>query len=365
MTEQEFEIFNNFINDLLYNKMSIEDYYFIMNRLGSYDKNKRFKTICHNENSIEANYNLAFIEESRTFYCFSYCNCSYSLLSLIKKVKGLKTYKALQWLCNELNIPFDFKEEIKNPQTDMYNWKRMLSKYSTKFKNETELTQYDKGILNYFDSLPHEDWINYGISKKTLDKYNIKWYERSNQIVIPVFDKNGELVGIRGRNMNPQYETKYIPLQMLDGTMYNFPTNKVMFGENYNSDNIRRRKKVALVESEKTVMKADEWFGEDNNICLGLFGSTLSKDNIKYLLDLQIETAYICLDSDFIDINSQEYENFENKVIKMYRELKPYISKIYVVYNNIGLENCYKFSITDYTKDEFDLIWNNKELIDL
>ena len=35
MTEQEFQALNNFINDLLYNVMTIDDYYYIMDKLGA------------------------------------------------------------------------------------------------------------------------------------------------------------------------------------------------------------------------------------------------------------------------------------------------------------------------------------------
>ena len=49
----------------------------------------------------------------------------------------------------------------------------------------------------------------------------------------------------------------------------------------------------------------------------------------------------------------------------MYKQLKPYFSNIYVFYNNLGFEDCYKFSPTDYTREQFDMLLESKERIDL
>lgn len=96
-----------------------------MDRLGAKRRGDRFTSICHNIDG--GGYNLAFIPSTRTFYCHSFCCSAYSLLSLIKKRRellGLKcnTYQSLKWLCNELGIDFNFKEEIKEIKNDIYKW---------------------------------------------------------------------------------------------------------------------------------------------------------------------------------------------------------------------------------------------------
>ena len=213
---------------------------------------------------------------------------------------------------------------------------------------------------------------DYGISEEVLDKYNIGWYNYKQQITIPCYRQNGDLIGIRVRNMNPEIDIKYIPLQLLDGTEFNFPTNEVFYGENFNWTNVQRTKSVILVESEKTVMKYESWYGAKNNICLGLYGSVLSNAKLRKLLSWNCETFYICLDSDFESIEysnndgkTTPYEKFEKKVMNIYNKLKPYAKSVYVIYNNLGFENCYKYSITDYTREQFEKIWNNKEKIEI
>ena len=372
-TEKDRQQFSKFINEVLYEKLTIQDYYNILRKLGADNRGDRFRTICHNVDG--GGFNLAFNEEDRYFTCFSECGCSYSLLSLVKKRRELlgepcTTYRSMKWICEQVGIDFNFKEEIKEVKNNIYNWQGIL-KYSTKNKTvENNKRIYDDSILNYLDNYYHISWLEYGITEKTLDKYEIKWYNNKNQIVIPCRDEYSNLVGIRIRNIDPLEEVKYKPLELLDGNIYKFPTNKFFYGENFNKQNIIRTKSVILVESEKTVMKFDDWYGENNNICLGLYGSNLSDEKIKKLLKWGCETYYIALDSDFYKKEYSKdkniltpYEVFEKKVMKIFQKLKPYAKNIYVVYNNLDFKNCYKFSITDYTKEQFEELWENKELI--
>ena len=374
MTEQEYEAFKEFINKVLYEQMTEDDYYIVMRRLGVNHRGNRFQSCCHHSNPNDGGYNLAFNPNSKSFMCFSQCSCSYSLLSLVKKHKELtdgkcSTWSAMKFICDQVNIPFNFKEEVKQVNTNIYKWQNSLLKYTKNYRQKIELKEIDQSILNYFDSYYHTEWIDYGISKQTLDKYQIKWYNYFNQIVIPCRQEDGKLIGIRVRNMNPNIDIKYKPLELLDGTEFNFPTNEVFYGENFNRANIERTRSVILVESEKTVMKFEDWYGEENNICLGLYGSVLSNSKLRKLLSWGCNTFYIALDSDFKEITYSndknkltEYEKFEKKVMKIYNKLKPY-GKVYVIYNNLGFKDCYKFSITDYEKEQFEQLWKKKEEI--
>ena len=61
MTEQEYEAFKNFIHELLYERMTLDDYEIIMRRLGANKRGDRYNTICHNINS--GGYNLVAEEK--------------------------------------------------------------------------------------------------------------------------------------------------------------------------------------------------------------------------------------------------------------------------------------------------------------
>ena len=100
-----------------------------------------------------------------------------------------------------------------------------------------------------------------------------------------------------------------------------------------------------------------------------MYGSNLGNEKLKKLVYWGIETYYISLDSDFETIYEDEengilsknYIKFEEKVMKIAKEIRPYAKKIYVIYNNVNLKNFYKCNMYDGTLEQFHLLWNNKE----
>lgn len=374
MTNEEFEQFSNFINTTLYETMTLDDYETVMESLDIPRKRNtnEYKSACHNDNLSQAKYNLMFYPNTRSYYCFSECRCSFNILTLVEKIfitRGVlnisdkqKRVKCMKYICEQCNIPFDFETTETKPKLE-YNWKKALLKYLPKDNTIEELTIYDKKVLELFPKLYHSSWIDYGISIETMEKYDIRFYHFRQQIIVPCFDKNNQLCGIRVRNTIDDIVPKYTVLQILNGNQYSFPTGQLFYGEYQNSDEIMRTKSAILVEAEKTVLKFDTWFGK-KNISLGLFGSSLTKAKLLRLLELEVTTVYIMIDSDFTTIDSDEFKKFEEKVYKMYDMMKPYIPNIYVVYNNQGWENCYKFSPTDYSREQFNILMKEKERIE-
>ena len=323
----------------------------------------RIKTACHNIDINTAKPNLRFNVESRVFTCFSECSCSYNIYTLLQKrfnlIGNSKTsLEVLKYVCEYKGIPFNFKAKEVAPNNKS-NWKKILTKYS-KNTNIIEKVTFDKSILNQFPKIYHTDWLDYGISEEVLEKYNIRYYPYRSQIVIPCNDVEGDLIGVRIRNMNTDNEIKYKPLKILDGTEYNFPTDNYFYGENFNIERIKKQKEVWLVEAEKSVLKAETWFG-DKNITLGLYGHNLSDVKLKKLINANVSRAVIMLDSDFTEIgDNKEYDAFEKQVIKMANKLKPYM-EVYICYNNLGYTG-YKFSPFDFTREQFDKLYESKEL---
>lgn len=342
MTEQEYEAFKNFIHELLYERMTLDDYEIIMRRLGANKHGDRYNTICHNING--GGYNLAFNKETRSFCCFSECSCSYSLLSLIKKRKELlgepcSTYQSLKWLCNELGIEFNFKEEVKQVNTNIYKWQNSLLKY-TKNKSTAVNQVYDKSILNYLDPCYYEPWLNEGMTEETLDKFNIRWYNYHQQVVIPIFDDNGDFVGTHCRNTNPELVEsgfKYDHLRLLDGTEYKFQMGLVLFGLNMNKADIERTGTAILFESPKSVMIMDGFY--DYNISVGMFGMNLQRAKLKLLLKYGVSKFVIALDRQYQNVMidgeyTKEFIKYREKVDRIIDMVKPYAQEISVVWDN-------------------------------
>lgn len=365
-TQEQRKQFSNFINEVLYEKLTTQDYYNIMRKLGAEHRGDRFRTICHNIDG--GGFNLAFNEEDRYFTCFSECGCSYSLLSLVKKRRELlgepcTTYRSMKWICEQVGIDFNFKEEVKQVKNDIYNWQGLL-KY-TKGQNLSENKIYDNYVLSKLDDCIYLPWLEEGISEETQQKYQIKWYNRSQQVVIPVRNIDGKLVGTHCRNTNPALINdglKYFHLKMLNGDEYKFQMGLELFGLNYNKINIEKSKQVILLESPKSVMQFDSF--NMPNICVGMFGMNFSIQKLKLLLNLGVEKFIIALDRQYDVMRGQEWEKYKIKVNRIIDIIRPYAKEISIIYDNdVNRLLDYKDSPTDKGQNVFMRLWKEREII--
>lgn len=375
MTEQEYSLFKEFIRKLLYDTMTLDDYEIIMRRLNvpypikPNDSTWMYKTICHNVDPYKCKNNLAFYTETRSYYCFSECQQSYNLVTLVeKRFKVLgepkSRFQCVKWICEQLNIPFNFKENaVQRSDSNKYNWQQNLEKYIKVKRGEVELKIYDKKILDYFDDDYHESWVKDNISLNTMIKYGIKYYKYHDSIVIPCFTEDGELCGIRERFLNPDSKMKYMPLSMLNGDSFEFPVNQTMYGLNYNATNISHYKKVVLLEAEKGTLQCDTYFG-CKNFSLSLYGKSMSNAKVKKILSLDPEEVIIGLDFDYERVTddngefTKEFEAFRKNVYRIGNYFKPYCKVTAMISYGGHKKND---SPTDNGKETYLELFNQRE----
>ena len=368
MTENEFEQYKEFIRKLKYEVMTLDDYELIFNRLGGQgviksqsDDQWILYTMCHNLNPFDGSPKLYFYTETRSLYCYTRCNKSYDLYELVRKrfeLQGKKKnlYACVKWVCEQLNIPFKFTDEVQKSNTSLYNWKGLL-KYTKKGRQEKPLKIYDKSILNNFETIYHQDWIDDNISIETMEKYGIKYYPYNDSIIIPCLDRYGELIGIRQRFLDP-YGAKYLPLELLDGTSYEFPVNKTLYGLNYNADNIEHYKRVVLFEAEKSVLQTDTMFA-CKNFAVALYGKAMSKEKVKQILELGIEEVIIGIDFDYDEVGDNElFNKFKDNVYRIGDYFKPYC-KVTAMISYKGHDR--KDSPSDKGMERYLELFNNRE----
>lgn len=374
MTEQEYEAFKEFINKVLYEQMTEDDYYIVMRRLGVNHRGNRFQSCCHHSNPNDGGYNLAFNPNSKSFMCFSQCSCSYSLLSLVKKHKELvdgkcSTWSAMKFICDQVNIPFNFKEEVKQVNTNIYKWQNNLLKYTKNYSNATNQI-YDKSILSYLTPCYYEPWLKEGMTKESLDKFDIRWYNYNQQVTIPIFDDEGNFIGTHCRNTNPDLVNlglKYIPLKLLDGTEYKFQMGLVLFGLNMNKADIERTGTAILFESPKSVMIMDGFY--DYNISVAMFGMNLQKAKLKLLLKYGVNKFIIALDRQYenVMINGEytkEFIKYREKVDRIIDMVKPYAQEISVVWDNDEDRLLdYKDAPCDKGKEVWEQLYERREIV--
>lgn len=322
-----------------------------------------------NRDPYQGSPKLIYYLDSQIYVSYT-SSCSMDIIGLAQKRLALlnKPSSFLDAITFILQITGLEESEVSRLSQNkyIYNWEDELGKFLRVRRGESILPTYSKDILEAFDGIYPQQWLDEGISIDTLAKYHIGYYERTNSTTIPCFNQTGDLVGIRVRNWQPDdlaNGRKYMPLMLLDpNKIYKFPTNDVFYGINYNSHNIEATGHVILVEGEKSVLKADTWYGKDSNV-LALYGSNLGLKRRNQLIRMGIKNVTLALDSDFheADMSDEKYVDFEKKIIKMGNLFKGYCN-VDVVYNNMGLD-AYQCSPFDFDKETWEKMYKNREAV--
>ena len=216
---------------------------------------------------------LYYYIESHSFYCYT-ASESYDIYSLIDTAMGLRGedwdfVRCLKYVCSVCGIS---NVNYKQRQDTRYKWKSDLMQYVNK-RQKIENTVYDKSLLKVLDDKYYTGWVDEGISVETMEKFGIKWYNRLQQIVIPVHDELGQLIGSHCRNLNPQLVEsghKYDILRLLNGTELKFNTRNVLYGLNVNKEHIKNRHVVFLFEAPKSVLQCENIFKQNTAVAMFL-----------------------------------------------------------------------------------------------
>lgn len=228
--------------------------------------------------------------------------------------------------------------------------------------DELEFKTYDRKVLRQysFDYQGLMPWIQEGMGIETLQKFNIKYDLIDNAIVIPNFDYDGHLIGIRARYFNPEdvKKGKYRPLYC-NGTLYSHPTGRTFYGIFENHKNIERKHMAILFEGEKSVLLYGTIYGNDNNIALATLGQNITKDHIQYLLKMRVTHVILAYDTDYEDYN--QLREVEQKYLDKAKILEPYFNVSYLIDEDFDLE--YKSSPIDGGKEIFEKLIQNRRIV--
>ena len=342
----------------------------IMQALGipSYSENSTqivYYTGDKNVDSYKGSPKLYFYKDT-SIYVGMTAGRSYDIISLVQTRLALlkqpcSFLDACQFILDTTNINPDSISRIKK-DGHVYDWSN-LERFIKVRKYGNQLSEYNRNIIDTLPPLYPQAWIDEGISEETMDKYQIRYYERCNQTVIPCFDDEARLVGVRVRNWDKDRveQAKYMPLVTLDGQCYKFNTNQVFYGINYNKPEIERTGKVIIVESEKAVMKLDTYMGR-HNIALGMYGSNLGIQRRNQLLKMGVNTVSYVVDNDFIGQDDAFFEQWREK-IQHFIKLWDGFCRVEIVWDNLGLLGP-KENATDRTKEVWEQLWENREIIE-
>lgn len=313
-----------------------------------------FTSICHHLHASEHKAKLYYYTNTHSFFCFS-CSNAYDIFSLIEEVWNLRDIEfyfgdIVNFITSTLDISqFDF-----NPKQNL-SWRDDLRLFTTTKSIAKHAQIYPLSDLNRFvDKLPYA-WIKEGISVDTMRKYHIGYYPLLDCTTIPVFDKEGELLGVRSRFWREEDIElgKYRPIWTLERD-YKLPTGSVLYGLYQNQEAIKATHEVKLFEGEKSVMQMESILGQNNAVAM--FGCNLSKMQLQQLIELEVERYVVCLDKWGSEEDKARWRKDVDKIVKMCR---PY-GEVVVIDNYEELD--YKDSPSDKGKEVWEKIW--QELID-
>ena len=354
-------------------RITVDDVKVIMEILGAdfsqeTDIEIKYRTICHCGNK----HKLYFYKESVTFYCYSECGRIGSIIDLVKKVKEFdNVYDAGEWICKQLGISTFTEGSFGNTSIDtvrIEDW-QYINFLKGKQKMESRNNEFeilDDRILNMFQKFHPAEWIEKdGITNEVMDAYEIGYCAWQERIVIPHRNKDGKLIGIRGRSNSDDSMMfgKYVPL--LTGNMsgkqyYSHNLGDNLYGLHLNKDCIKRTRKILLVEAEKSVMQMSSFFGVENNFSVALCGSNLTKTQIKLILELKPLEVIVALDKQWQELGDDECNAWQDKILRKFiKPLSPYC-KTSVLWDTDNLLN-YKDSPCDLGKDVFLKLFNDRQ----
>ena len=252
-------------------------------------------TVCHHESVDNASWKLYYYKNTHIFQCYTE-DGAMSIFTFLKRYYETRSYE-YDWYEDVLKVVLNCANVLYHPNdTDKY--KSIQDDYTQK-KVRRQLPAYPEGILDVFIKYYPIEWLNDGISRAAMDKFNIKYSPTQNKIIIPHYDVYGRLIGIRGRALNPweiENVGKYMPVQIED-KWYSHPLSLNLYGLNKTKEAIKKAGIAYLFEAEKSVLQLESF--HMLNCSAAVCGSKLNK----YALDILIRECHpqeivICFDSE-------------------------------------------------------------------
>lgn len=338
-------------------------------------------TICHNP-AGEGSHKLYYYDNTKLFRCYTSCAETFDIFDLVEKhmnVIGekkkyyskdgiLKTRKweifdAIEFVLIYFNLSSEI-QKFKDFNINSDDWK-YLDQISTnkleKSINEkiVELKKYDDKIIKNLPRPIIEPWAKEGITKEVMDIHNICFDSGSYSIVIPHYDKDNNLIGIRQRTLIKENEIygKYRPA-IFSGVMYNHPLGFNLYNLNHSKDNIKQLEKAIVFEGEKSCLLYGSLFGMENDISVATCGFNILNYQVELLVEAGAKEIIIAFDKQFKQLGDDEWKKLVEKLYAIHHKFGHSVQVSYIFDTENLLD--YKDSPIDKGKDIFVKLAENR-----
>jgi DNA primase len=183
------------------------------------------------------------------YHCFS-CGASGNLYTLVADVQNVSVAIAIRWIREKFYLGKSFEED--KPVTGQL--KKLLQNNIPKAQEKTILedvlkmfsVDWEKAYQSYQNNqLPEKlsrPFKSYDLNLDTINYFDLGYDKTSNRITIPLRNKEGELVAIKGRTSDSDEYPKYLGLGDKEGqARYGFKRindDSLVFGLDTASENL-------------------------------------------------------------------------------------------------------------------------------
>lgn len=258
---------------------------------------------------IDKTPSLAICPEKNAFYCYS-CGRGGGIIQWLMIVEKLSFDAAVKKTATLAGTDVSLmcqSETVKYNRSIQQMRKKTTENYKHKILDYAVFEQYSKGYI--------KEWINEGIRQQEIDEFDIRIDNKSNRIVYPVFDIDGNLINVKGRTRFENYKRIGIPKYI---NYYEVGTMDYFQSLEKSLPYIKESGEVKIFESIKSVMKL---YGNNEKNVISAEKHTLTKEQIVLLIKLGVDVVF-CYDSDV---------NYNDKAVRENLNLLKKFTNVYVI----------------------------------
>ena len=339
------------------------------------------RTICHNPPGL-GSFKLYYYDNTKLFKCFTQCSDTFDIFDLALKIKRLAGEQIIYWSKDAIQTsrPWDLPDAVRyiaiyygleapnenfsENRIELQDW-QIFSKLEAKKlqKNRNQIVSLKVFKDDFLKNMPQPKiipWIKEGITPEIMKIHNIYYDPKNQGIIIPHYDIDNNLIGVRERTLIKENEIygKYRPA-ILNGKMYNHPLSFNLYNINHSKKAISIYKKAIVFEGEKSCLKYASYFGIENDISVATCGQTLLNFQLQLLYNCGAKEIIIAWDREGENDNKEQYiqkfYNLYNKYKNMYL--------LSFIYDKNGQYLDYKMSPIDAGKDVFLQLYKERIIL--
>lgn len=271
------------------------------------------------------------------------------IISLVSYTKGLNYFDTIKYLHSILRLSnidisqleYDAAEIIDNTKYKEQEEKRK-AEYQKSLARDTKL--YNSGIKSIT-----VDWLKENIIYKGIEKFDIRISNDNSQILIPVKNTDGVIVGINKRTTRTAEEIKLIGIPKYQLTS-GFNKSDYIYGLYENENSIKEKGYCVIFEGCKSVLQRATM---QDNTSLALLGHSISDRQAEILASLNLNEIVIAFDK---DISKEEIE------YNCYKLIDYGCKKVSYIYDSDNLLDS-KDSPTDAGNKIYMELFDNRVLV--